>query len=253
METFLILYFSGVGNTKAVADIMNRYAEKRVKVELYSIEKLPTNFKIENYSAIVIGSPTYHSEPAQPIINFLESLNSEKKIPAFLFTTCGLYSENCLRMLAKKCLNHNIVPVHTVSYRCAATDGILIAPFMNCWFESEKNIEQKIKNDFDLFCCKLKASYSASIPKPKWYTLLNCPNKMLGKAATFSIYIHKERCIKCGKCKKDCPQSAIDMIDYPLISREKCMNCYRCIHHCPVLALSLSKRKPIQKVWKKSL
>lgn len=253
MESFLILYFSGVGNTKAVADAISKYAKNRVKVDLYSIEKLPKNFNVENYSAVVLGSPTYHSEPALPMIKFLESLNLKKKIPAFLFTTCGLYPENCLRIFAKTCQNHKIIPIHTVSYRCPATDGILLTPFMNCWFKSEKNIEQKIKNDFDLFYNALKSSYCVTIPKAKWYTPLNYPNKMLGKATTFSIHLHKEQCIKCGKCKRDCPQGAIDMKDYPQVIKESCINCYRCIHHCPVMALSLSKRKPIQKVWKNSL
>lgn len=252
MDTCLILYFSGVGNTKAVANIMNQCINNHIKTDLYSIEELPENFSIENYSYIILGSPTYHSEPSLPMMEFLKSVKLEKKIPAFIFTTCGLYSENCLRIFAMECQKHNIIPIRTASYRCAATDGILLVPFMSCWFKCEKDIKKKIRKDIDLFIQNLKSQYSTVIPKFKWYTPLNYPNKMLGKATTFSIYLHRDRCIKCGKCKRNCPQSAIDMRDYPRINKKNCINCCRCIHHCPTMALSLLKYKQIQKVWKNS-
>lgn len=249
MKPFLVVYFSGVGNTKSVAKQI-KVCTKSTPTEIYSIEKLPNNFLIENYSAIIIGTPTYHSEPAKPLINFLKTLNPSRKIPAFIFTTCGLYSENCLRILAKECLEHNIVPIHSAAYRCSATDGMLLAPFMNCWFKNEKNLRVKIKKDFSIFLDKLKSHSKVDIPKSKWYTSLNYPNKMLGKTTTFPIYLHKERCVNCGKCEKNCPQTAISMVNsFPVINKADCMNCYRCIHHCPKLALSLFKRKTIEKVW----
>ena len=251
MKPFLIIYFSGVGNTKHVSEMIKMYSEKKIQTEIYSVEKLPADFSVNNYSAIVIGTPTYHSEPAKPLINFLDNLYVNHKIPAFIFTTCGLYPENCLRILAKECLKHSIIPVYHSSYRCSATDGILLAPFMKCWFKEEKNLNLKIKNDFRIFINKLKTRSKMDLPQLKWYTLLNYPNKMLGKNLTFPIYLHKDRCIKCGMCLKNCPQNAIREINnYPEVSKNNCINCYRCIHHCPVKALSLSKYKPVSKVWR---
>lgn len=251
MKPFLIIYFSGVGNTESVAEqIKNGIAG--IPTELYSVEKLPQSFSIDNYSAVIIGTPTYHSEPAQPLMNFLETVNPCRNIPAFVFTTCGLYSENSLRILANECLKHGIIAIHSASYRCPATDGILLTPSMKCWFKSEKNLPQRINEDINTFISKLKSHSKAEIPKSKWYTPLNYPNKMLGKATTFPIFLHKDRCIKCGKCQKNCPKNAIEIIDgYPTISKAECMNCYRCIHHCPALALSLSKKNTVEKVWKK--
>lgn len=251
MKPFLIIYFSGVGNTESVAEqIKNGMAE--IPTELYSVEKLPQSFSIDNYSAVIIGTPTYHSEPAQPLMNFLEAVNPCRNIPAFVFTTCGLYSENCLRILANECLKHGIIAIHSASYRCPATDGILLTPSMKCWFKSEKNLPHRIKEDTNTFISKLKSHSKAEIPKAKWYAPLNYPNKMLGKATTFPIFLHKDKCIKCGKCQKNCPKNAIEIIDgYPTISKAECMNCYRCIHHCPALALSLSKKNTVEKVWEK--
>ncbi|MBQ7783736.1 MAG: EFR1 family ferrodoxin [Oscillospiraceae bacterium] len=249
MKPFLIIYFSGVGNTKAVAEHIEKCASE-IPTEIYSVDNLPQSFSVDNYSAVIIGTPTYHAEPALPLMRFLKSTHAHRKIPAFIFTTCGLYSENCLRILAKECILHSIIPIHSASYRCSATDGILLAPFMECWFKNEKNLNDKIQNDLSSFMCKLRSHAKTDIPKAKWYSLLNYPNKMMGKSSTFPIYLHKDKCIKCGKCQKNCPQNAISETDsYPVINKTKCINCYRCIHHCPVLALSLSKSKTIKRVW----
>lgn len=252
MKPLLIIYFSGVGNTKTVAENMKNFAKNKILSEIYSIENLPENFTLSNYSAVIIGTPTYHSEPAKPLIKFLETLKTDRKIPAFIFTTCGLYPENCLRILAQKCLKQKIITIHSASYRCSATDGILIAPFIDYRFENEKELHSKIAHDFTVFLLKLKLHSKADIPKSKWYAFLNYPNKMLGKSITFPIYLHREKCIKCGKCQKKCPMNAINTSNgYPVTNKAKCINCYRCIHHCPALALSLSGKRSVKKVWRK--
>ncbi len=49
----------------------------------------------------------------------------------------------------------------------------------------------------------------------------------------------KEKCVKCGNCEEVCPQNAIALNPYPIITREKCISCYSCIEHCPFGALTL--------------
>lgn len=242
----LILYYSGVGNTKMVAKKMERTLTSYCEVVISSIEKKSDNIDINNYDAIVIGFPTIHASPAKPIMNFIEQLQtSQKSIPTFLFTTCGLYSANTLRIFAKESIKKNIVPILNKSYRCAATDGILIAPFMNIWFRNEKTLEDKIIKDCTAFIKLLTVSYRIAIPRFKLYSILNYPNKLLGQHYLPNIYIHKENCISCGKCIASCPAFSIckDPKGYPIIQKDKCIHCYRCIHHCPKKALSLSNKK----------
>lgn len=250
MNKILVLYYSGVGNTKRVAEVIVTSLSIEYTVDIYSIENLPDDFSFDNYKAMVIGFPTIHSSPAKLINIFLDKLDKLKKpIGAYIFTTFGLYSSNALRILAIKCSKKNIIPILNRGYRCKAIDGILLAPFMKCWFSDEKKLNEKLKKDSNKFTEMIDKPLNINIPRIKMYSILNYPNKLLGEAYSFKIYLHEERCIKCGKCITNCPIKAYEVDKYglPKIYHEKCINCYRCIHHCPKRALSLSKKKTPKK------
>ena len=261
MLKILVLYYSGVGNTKYVANqvysILSKKSKeveksKKFSIEIHSIEKVPLSLEIDAYDALIIGFPTIHSAPAQPILNFMKILMQLKKeTPTFLFTTCGLYAANSLRIFAEKCIPLNMIPILSKSYRCSATDGMLLAPFMKFWFKNEKHLLPKLERDALNFIEKIGDPVQLDMPKEAPYSILNYPNKWLGQKGVFSIYLHKNLCAKCYKCVNDCPVKAFDKDEenFPLLQKSKCINCYRCIHHCPEGALSLSKKYPPKKRW----
>lgn len=243
----LILYHSGVGNTKRVAKLIESNLKKHVEVECLSIEHLPKSMDYTVYSGLVIGFPTIHTHPTKRMIQFIEHLESHKKpLPVYIFTTYGLYTANTLRILGKACLKKNMLPVCSASYRAPATDGVLLAPQIRFFRKSSRNLSKKIRYDCDMFLTKVMTQdLTIHIPRFKLYSILNYPNKLAGHKITFPIYLHKAHCIKCGKCIKNCPGNAltIDTQQYPVFIKENCEKCYRCIHHCPKKALSLSLKK----------
>lgn len=254
MKRIAILYFSGVGNTKAVAQLFQKCLDGSADTDIFSIERMPEDFSWEKYSAVVIGAPTYHSEPAEPMMSFVRSAAPRRNMPAFIFATCGMYPENCLRHFGRECAKRGIIPVAHASYRCSATDGILLAPWMKRWYENEKELPEKIKRAAEAYLRLLNNGAKQDMPGCKWYAPLNFPNKLMGRAVTLPIHLHREICIGCGKCAGRCPKAAIAMDKgHPVINKDKCINCCRCIHHCPVLALSLSRRKPVKKVWRSTI
>lgn len=246
----LILYYSGVGNTEMVATGVFKILTGAHEVELLSIEKLPMDISLMVYDAFVIGFPTIHSAPAKPILDFLHQIEVlQKPVPTFLFTTCGLYSANTLRIFAQKCVLKNFIPVLCKSYRCAATDGILIVPSMNIWFCHERRLDEKIQIDVRSFLGLLNQPLVAHLPRFKFYSILNYPNKFLGQRFSPKIVVHIKNCVSCGKCVRNCPVHCIHegSQGHPLIDNQSCIHCYRCIHHCPNRALSLSKKHPPSK------
>ena len=257
MKKILILYFSGVGATKKIAELIHSQLSRNCKADIFSIECKDTP-TIDNYNALVIGTPTYHAAPARAVMNYIEALPPlAKEMPAFIYNTRGLCSLNTNRLAAKGLHRKNIVTVMDRAYRGPASDGSLIAPFINRFFEFEKGIESKIDRDCSEFLRLLEnGEVQGYTPRFQFGSIINAPNKLAGQLITLKIHLHKDKCVKCGKCIEHCPYTILskDKNDYPQFApkgtaaQPGCENCYRCIHHCPKTALSLSKRKTPKKI-----
>ena len=61
----------------------------------------------------------------------------------------------------------------------------------------------------------------------------------------------KNKCIKCGECKKICPPQAIKMEKgkSPCVGKSKCIRCWCCMEVCPVNAIKKSKRPLIGRIF----
>ena len=255
MKKILILYFSGAGATKRVAEIIyTQLSQSQInEVDMLSVESedIPN---ISEYDALVIGTPTYHAAPAKAIMSYIETMpRLKKKSPAFIYNTRGTCSLNANRILSKQLQKKNIVTIMDRAYRTPASDGSLFAPFIRRFFEFEKDLEKKISCDCTTFLELLKQDMTQGyIPRFQLGSIVNAPNKAAGHLITKKIHLHKDKCIRCHVCIEKCPHKAFsqDKQGYPLFNQKGCENCYRCVHHCPKMALSLSKRKTPKKLLK---
>ncbi len=241
----LIIYHSGVGNTKLLSTLIYNHLVKKNECDLYAIESVPEALDFNTYDAYVIGFPTFHSQPSYDIVNYFDSIGpiSQKK-PAFIFTTCGWYSANTLRTISKICFTKGIIPLMTRSYKCIATDGVLIAAPLKILFDFDKRLTNKLKRDVCDFSEGIENKrLVGKLPSTKIYSIINYPNAFFGQRYTFKINLIKDKCSQCGRCVRNCNLLAysINSDGYPEFDRSKCVNCYRCIHHCPMGALSLHK------------
>jgi len=58
-----------------------------------------------------------------------------------------------------------------------------------------------------------------------------------------SPIVDSEKCIKCMKCRKNCPTGAIN-IDYKIMEK-KCIRCYACVRSCKIEARKIEYKNPI--------
>ncbi len=249
----LILYFSGTGSTKWIAELMQSCLlhSEICTADLFSVEN-STNLNLIDYDAFIIGTPVYHGAPSNMIKKYFDLLSPlSKRTPAFIFNTRAWCSCNTNRLLAKQLLKKNIITVKDRDYQTPASDGALILPVYKKFFTFEKNIHAKIHRDCMDFLEQLRAEQLYGyIPRFRFSSIINSPNKLMGQMITFKIFLHQDKCVKCGRCIQNCPHHALkrSKSGYPLFLIAKCENCYRCIHHCPAKALSLSKRTTPKKV-----
>lgn len=251
MNNILIIYFSGSGATKTIAQkikhiLKNKSSLQLCNVDLYSVEKA-IGLDINKYDALIIGTPVYHCSPCRMIMKYFDNIPIVKKTkPTFIFNTRGMYSCNTNRILAKTIAQKNLIVIKDKSYKSPASDAALILPFVKRFFKFDKNIDNILYKDCNDFIKRLKKkNHKGYIPRFRFYSILNAPNKFIGSMKKFKIYLNKKSCTKCKKCFNNCPHKVITLDDkgFPKINIAGCENCYRCIYHCPKKALSLNKKK----------
>ena len=123
-----VIYYSGMGNTKNVAQNLHSVVGGDIK-EIELIEKYPKNiFKmsnlvrkqlksgylpeienidISNYDVIFIGSPIWNFSVSQPLKSFLKNNNFENKILIPFFTCSGGANKNKVMNELKDLTNAN--------------------------------------------------------------------------------------------------------------------------------------------------
>ncbi|KMQ52817.1 4Fe-4S ferredoxin iron-sulfur binding domain-containing protein [Chitinispirillum alkaliphilum] len=239
-----ILYHSGAGSTKAIAEIFNY---KLSSLFVCDIEQIDLEYEYSNlllYDFLIFGFPTYHCEASRSMAEFLNQMPelSESK-RAFVFTTCGLFSGNTLREFINACNDKNIVVCGYNTYKAPATDGALLLPPIKFMFEYGKNVPRKILNDLNSINNILKGNERYSkCPRFKLYTILNFPNKYFGKRYKHKFKIIENRCVRCDTCVKECMRKCWKRADGGLtFDMHSCESCLKCIHHCPSSAIVLTK------------
>ncbi len=243
-KSILILYHSGAGSTKTIAEIYY----KKLYTHFTDIISIHLDYdyeKLLSYDFLIFAFPTYHCSPSGSMMAFIKDMPVfEKTKKAFVFTTCGLYSGNALREFIKKCSSKNLNINGYAVYRAPATDGALLLPSIPFMFHYEKNIAYKIKEDIKKIEGMMKSDKEQSdCPPFKLYTILNYPNKILGKAFKHKLKLLRECCVKCNKCVNNCIQKCWSVTEaYPEYKIEQCEFCFRCVHHCPNGAIILSPK-----------
>ena len=108
MRRIGILYFSAVGGTKVIAELLAELLEQKGTgpgalgaahaVSLVIIEDEGAAVIASEADFIVFCYPTYYLKPAPPMRTFASSLRRQGRVrPCYLITTCELYSENSVR------------------------------------------------------------------------------------------------------------------------------------------------------------
>ncbi len=51
-----------------------------------------------------------------------------------------------------------------------------------------------------------------------------------------------ESCVACGRCARDCPVKAIELVNNrPVWQKKTCDHCLKCLHNCPVAAINYGR------------
>ncbi|MCP4135230.1 MAG: hypothetical protein GY754_29955 [bacterium] len=257
-KSILIIYHSGSGSTKTISEV---FYEKLSADYIVDIMEVSIDFnydKLKNADLVLLGFPTYHCEPSQSMIDFIEKAPVlEKPVKSFIFATCGLYRGNALRMAAQKLYKKNIVPVGSATIVGPASDGVLLFPesvsralsaSLSYMLKYQRSTKKRINSAVAVIDHSLHSSkMSVSMPWYKWYVPINNIFKFFGErsydAYKNKLHIIKERCTNCGHCVDSCERGSWSAGENcPGFSPSNCELCLRCAHHCPKRAIVISEK-----------
>lgn len=257
---FLIIYFSGTGNTKLIShEIKKRMEMNNHQVELLSIEEIDklSNISLEN-KVLGIGFPVYkftYPKIIEKGIDKLKQVKQEqsitKPLPFFIFCTYTRFPSNSLHDLMQKLEKINLFPISQQVFKCPSNGIASMKAAESQSYQTVMFFEEYIANKLNMFVehvinntnrfiqKKFKIKHYGSPLRPVQLKIVNDVEKTRYPI----LQIDKKLCTICGVCVKNCPEKNLRITknEIRIIDPLDCLHCLRCMHNCPTHSISFGE------------
>jgi ferredoxin/flavodoxin len=243
-----ILYFSGTGGTRLVAELLGEILSGRDECDVAGIEDSRAFELAADSDLLVFCYPTYYLGPPPSMHEFVEALGPfDPPRAAYVVTTCELYTENSIRRLGLRLRKRGILVAGSKVVHAPGSDVTCVLPgaLVPWWYRFEKGLARKLLAIAEeIRAVRESRGIHESIPRPKWYT----PFTQLLQVLVLNRFdgwrggmrVLRDRCTLCGACVRACDRKAWEMGEEGLLHKsERCELCTRCIHRCPRNAIVL--------------
>lgn len=247
---FLIIYFSGTGNTELLAkEIAKRLLNEGHTVEKISIENISDITQLDLTNKIIgFGFPVYklsYPEIFNTVISYINNKTINNNF--FVFSTYARFTAKSSNEFISKLNRDKFSLIAECSFKSPSC-GISARKDVNHFdYKSVMFFEDDINLKIDSFVreiLNLNVSNCIKISKIKFLNKLkNRFIEDIEKTKYPLLKVIDSKCETCGICVKYCPEQNIEIYDKKLKIKDNmnCLHCLRCMNHCPSNALYFGK------------
>ena len=237
----MILYFSGTGNSKYVAEQIAKITND----ELVSInEKLKYNHtgKITVQDRLVFVVPTYAWRIPRVVRDWIIKTDFRYDENTWFVMTCGSEIGNAEKYNKKLC---NAKGFNYMGSAQVVTPENYIAMFDSPTTEEIEKIFTKADKEIENIANQIKENKPFATPRN------NIQDKFMSGPVNMLFYpmfvkdkdfYADDKCTNCGKCVKICPLNNIEIKNNKPVWNKNCTHCMACISYCPTGAIEYGKK-----------
>ncbi len=240
----MILYFSGTGNSRYIAERIARETnDEIVSLNLLMKQNVKDDL-ISETQPLVFVCPTYAWRLPRVVDDYLRKATFKGSCKVYFIMTCGGEIANAIHYVKKLCqykgwdlqgfaevmMPDNYIILFPGSDN-ATTKNIIegAEPLIN-------RISEDIHNGNRFFIMAQKGivgQLESGIVNSIFY-------KLFVHAKGF--HVTETKCVRCDKCAKSCPLNNIILTEGKPVWGNRCTHCMACINGCPTEAIEYKKK-----------
>lgn len=237
----MILYFSGTGNSRYVAEKISKVADDNV-ISINEFLKSGNKGIIESKKPFVFVCPTYAWRIPRVVEDFIREANFKNAKETYFILTCGGETGEAVKYIKKLCMEKGFNLKGFASV--VMPDNYIVMYDTPDEEKANKIIEGATEKIYYIAECimdgkeleeeksKLGGSLKSGLVNSLFYSAFV---KAKGFYST-------DKCINCGKCAKLCPLNNINIVDGRPKWGANCTHCMACICGCPVQAIEYKNK-----------
>ena len=235
-----IFYFSGAGNSEAVA----RRIAQETSIELCSRMADAEKEGMKGLKTLGLVFPAYYGVPPAYLMYFIRDVLAPLALDLeylFIVITHGggpAYTGAVAEMLLQ---DAGYAASYTAGVRMVDTyiplfrvpDTAKQDAINRKAYDTVKTIASEIREQ------RIRVSTRWPLSRTAYRVFLSIHSLRYNQDRTFTV---DQRCTRCGLCVRVCPVGNISLTDTGITYHSACERCFACYHHCPTHAIALTRR-----------
>ena len=237
----MILYFSGTGNSKYVAQRMAEALNQSLLSMNDRIRAHDTS-PVETDERLVIVTPTYAWRIPRLVRDWLLETEFPGAAQMWFIMTCGSEIGHAGRYNRSLCQTKGLTDMGTAQIIMPEN---YIAMFDAPQAEEARRIVAKAQPDIDRSIAAVREGRPFPPPHDRLYDrFMSGPVNPIFYACFVksSAFTVSEACTGCGRCVRRCPPNSITLRDGRPVWGKGCTHCMACICYCPTSAIEYGKK-----------